>query len=652
MFRTKKKLPLVCVALAAIARTVIIPLPLYADDTCTPTTTFLGDYPDDDDDPDWTDNTQGVAHDKGNWFFTTNNEQDTPDGKYLLKFPADFDLATTIDVDAPPAGVQVVTDAMPQVLKDLEYEHFGDLDQAGGFLFVPIDESDPNNAVIGVFRASDLSFVGYKLTEQSGAAWVAYNRTEGRLYSASSHVDADVGLYRYSVDLDMLAATGNVDASIKFVDMFPLLETDGSELTQKFDSSQGGVFTPWGDLYLVNGSGNTDPDDEPWLERGGVHVFSPSGRLSSNSENGSGAFNYEYHPTFLDNEEPQGADWWIRSGSSSPGIGGQLHVIMLDNDGPSEDDLYFKHYDVAYSCLPPDADTDGDGLTDLLEVYTLETDPVDPDSDKDGLPDGMEVNDLGMNPLIKDSDADGVPDGAEDNDGDRLWNVGEVIYGTDPLTADTDGDGLWDSQEVTIHTNPLNPDTDGDGLTDGDEVNVYHTEPLVFNTDGDGLTDGDEVNVYHTNPLVADTDGDRLTDGGEVNVYGTNPIDADTDDDLLSDGFEVTYGTNPVAADTDGDGLIDGTDVEFVQNTILAFPASAFNPHGPAKQTAIKKMLDLVESLLLAGEVNQAVDKLHELRTHLDGCGIGPDANDWIQTCTYQRTARRLVDVLTANLGA
>ena len=50
MFRTKKMLPLVCVALAAIARTVIVPLPVHADDTCTPATTFLGDYPDDDPD--------------------------------------------------------------------------------------------------------------------------------------------------------------------------------------------------------------------------------------------------------------------------------------------------------------------------------------------------------------------------------------------------------------------------------------------------------------------------------------------------------------------------------------------------------------------------------------------------------------------------
>jgi hypothetical protein len=43
---------------------------------------------------------QGLAHDDSQWFFTTTT--------LLLKFPVDFDLATSIDTDDPPAGVQVV----------------------------------------------------------------------------------------------------------------------------------------------------------------------------------------------------------------------------------------------------------------------------------------------------------------------------------------------------------------------------------------------------------------------------------------------------------------------------------------------------------------------------------------------------------------
>ena len=183
-------------------------------------------------------------------------------------------------------------------------------------------------------------------------------------------------------------------------------------------------------------------------------------------------------------------------------------------------------------------------------------------------------------------------------------------------------------------------------------MNVYHSNPLVGDTDGDGLSDGEEVNVYHTNPLVSDTDGDGLTDGDEVHLYGTNPTDADTDDDLLSDGFEVTYGTNPLVADTDGDGLIDGKDVEFIQQTIAALPLSVFNPPGAGTQSALLVMMDNVESLLLAGKVSKAIDKLGQVRSHVNGCGVGPDANDWILDCPRQLDIRWLIDVLTTNLGA
>ena len=617
------------VAAAVIVAALFNPAPARADDACTPDTSFVGEYPDDEVDPDWTDNTQGVAHDKDHWFITSNFEQDTPDGKYLLKFPVGFDLGTTIDVDDPPPGVTVDTDAMPAQLKVLGYDHFGDPDQAGGFVFLPIDGG--GNGVIGVFRAADLSFVGFEQTPQPGASWIAYNRSQKLLYSAAFGVSAGDGLYRYTVDLDALADTEDVAASIEFLDRFDLLEADGGPLTKAMDFSQGGVFTPWGDLYYVNGSQNTDPDDSPEIERGGVHLFSPSGRLLSESQNGSGAFNFEYHPTDLDAEEPQGIDWWNRNiGTGSPSISGQLHVLLLDND-VSEDDIFFKHYDVAYGCVPQDADTDGDGLTDLDEGYVFETDLFDPDTDDDGLSDGLEVNDLGTDPLAKDSDGDGVPDGDEDHDADGLSNGDEVnVYGTDPVVADTDIDGL----------------------SDGEEVNTYHTDPLVADTDGDGLSDGDEVNVYGTDPLVSDTDGDGLTDGDEVNVYGTDPTDADTDDDLLPDGLEVTYGTDPLVEDTDGDGLLDGQDVEFIQNAVDALPASAFDPPGLGTKKAIHSELENAESKLLAGDVDKALVKLASLRVHIDGCGIVPGKGDWIVDCARQIEVRVLVDLLTTNLGA
>jgi hypothetical protein len=89
-----------------------------------------------------------------------------------------------------------------------------------------------------------------------------------------------------------------------------------------------------------------------------------------------------------------------------------------------------------------------------------------------------------------------------DTDGDGLTNLQEFQLGTDPRNPDTDGDGVTDGEEVKRGTNPLNADTDGDGLTDAEEIRLG-TNPLNPDTDGDGIPDGVEVKLG-LNPLVPD----------------------------------------------------------------------------------------------------------------------------------------------------
>ncbi len=182
-----------------------------------------------------------------------------------------------------------------------------------------------------------------------------------------------------------------------------------------------------------------------------------------------------------------------------------------------------------------DDDDDNDGLTNA-EERRYGTDPHNPDTDGDGLSDGLEVKTYRTNPLKPDTDGDGLTDGEE-----------VYKYHTDPTRMDTDGDGLSDGDEVLkYHTDPLRADTDGDGLTDGEEVLKYHTDPLKVDTDGDGLSDWDEVMIYKTDPRNPDTDGDGLTDGEEVKQYHTDPLKADTDGGGVPDGIEVHRGTNPL----------------------------------------------------------------------------------------------------------
>ncbi len=80
-------------------------------------------------------------------------------------------------------------------------------------------------------------------------------------------------------------------------------------------------------------------------------------------------------------------------------------------------------FQAKYSC----ADTDGDGVSQAMEVY-LGTDPILPDTDADGMLDGLEAR-LGLDPLVPnnrllDRDLDGIPD------------VLEVLAHTNPVLDD------------------------------------------------------------------------------------------------------------------------------------------------------------------------------------------------------------------------
>lgn len=132
-------------------------------------------------------------------------------------------------------------------------------------------------------------------------------------------------------------------------------------------------------------------------------------------------------------------------------------------------------------------DSDGDGLTDRMELEEVGTDPNNPDTDGDRLSDGEEYLRRNTDPLNPDSDADRLSDGDEVLD-----------HNTDPLNPDTDSDRLNDGDEVSLGTNPLVPDTDNDGLLDGDESPPC-PDPLNPDSDGDGIIDGQDLDPCDPN---------------------------------------------------------------------------------------------------------------------------------------------------------
>ncbi|MFB5069588.1 MAG: hypothetical protein F6I01_008855 [Aerococcus sanguinicola] len=125
-------------------------------------------------------------------------------------------------------------------------------------------------------------------------------------------------------------------------------------------------------------------------------------------------------------------------------------------------------------------DSDGDGLPDYLEEH-YRTNKFKIDTDDDQLTDFIEISRTFTNPLLADTDGNGVPDASEDSDKDGLTNIEEVeTYQTNPGFDDSDYDGLKDGEEVKIHhTDPFKVDTDGDGASDGWEVK-HGANPTTF----------------------------------------------------------------------------------------------------------------------------------------------------------------------------
>ncbi len=217
---------------------------------------------------------------------------------------------------------------------------------------------------------------------------------------------------------------------------------------------------------------------------------------------------------------------------------------------------------VGYGSDPLVADTDGDGISDGVEVNTYGSDPRLTDTDADGLSDAQEAT-LGTSLSNPDSDGDGLLDG---------WEVANSFNplstpGSGESGVDTDGDGLSNLQEQAAGSNPRNADSDGDGLSDSAEFLTHHTNPLVADTDGDGMTDKQETDANY-DPLDSDMDRDGMSDGWE-NAHGLDPqdsagddgADGDPDNDGLSNIDEYLNGTNPNLPDSDGDGVSDGVEV-------------------------------------------------------------------------------------------
>ncbi len=292
----------------------------------------------------WSHHCQGTANDGKNWFITSEWN--------LWKIPAEHPLAET-------EGSPFAT--FPDYLSAKGYYHMGDLDYQSGHLYVPVEGHRyegvwPFRTEIGIvgrialfdpkppvpvyihsaelFNSErphpDLSEED-KIETQTSVPWCAINPLNRLLFTSNFNADS---LYVYEQAVVGSSTKGIFMLELTYKGKFALKDSNGN--SKSIYGIQGGVFSKNGHLYLVS-------DNEVDLSNSGIFGFDMiTGRNVCRTR-------VNFNPSYPADEELEGIDIWDLDAPGAPhvpSIKGQIHVIMVDVDIPT-DDVYFKHYRVA-----------------------------------------------------------------------------------------------------------------------------------------------------------------------------------------------------------------------------------------------------------------------------------------------------------------
>mgnify|MGYP001065359900 CR=1 FL=1 len=307
------------------------------------------------------------------------------------------------------------------------------------------------------------------------------------------------------------------------------LDTDGDGLSDQVDSNLSGAYNSGAGLGPKDTDGDGVPNEfDLDSDNDGIPDVLEVGGTDANNDGMIDGFIDTNHDGISDNIT--GTNGLLRTGPDT------------NNDGRT-DSYPYKNMDKDGVPNPYDLDSDGDGITDVLEANLPDTnldgrvdgpynskgwavsvaskstftppnsdgdpnpDYLDIDSDNDGIPDiieGPSTKDFKF-PLGKDSDGDGIDDAFDakpnqwggsgifpiDTDGDNIPDFRDL---------DTDGDGVPDIKEghdynfdgiYNENTTLLGTDTDGDGLDDRFDLDNTSAKGTSSNLGNGGTTNGD-----------------------------------------------------------------------------------------------------------------------------------------------------------------
>ncbi len=408
--------------------------------------------------------------------------------------------------------------------------------------------------------------------------------------------------------------SGGVGSAIQATGRYAMTACQWNEFSLEDSTAYNGVFTryflqPWTQSYDTNNDGTVSFEEtfsyisSNTISRstalGSVHhpqqydgiagstIFQPNAKINSNTVDGSFNTNVDFYLNGLGYGEllciyydKNTHTYELQKNESSlipspvtfartitPPTGGFTTSAVTTIVNARYHD-YIEHVNSSVNVAGPAfssvTDSDGDGVSDLIEFYQG-TNMWDVDSDNDGMRDNFEIQ-YSLNCFYNDA--------AFDPDNDGIPNLDEFLNGLNPNAAnnftDKDSDGLYDLVEYSISSNISNPDTDGDGMYDGWEytytptVNIFVPD-AGLDPDGDGLTNFQEYQ-HMSNPGSSDSDADGMPDGWE-HAYGLNLIvndaNSDKDGDSATNIQEFNAGSNATNVDTDGDGMRDGWEISF-----------------------------------------------------------------------------------------
>lgn len=347
MMRRSRLLTVMCVCL----------LPQIGSAHVCTTHTYLGNNPNQGN-PGWHQEVQGLAHDADYWYITQNpalrvSPFDNPPvltgGPRLWRVPVSHDLGAGVGCGS---GSVSCGDLRLTPLLGGGYNHYGDPDVyefgGRGYVLVPIEGGA---AGVAIFRAdATLQFLASApFPGQTHSSWVAVDAM-GRLLS--SDFDDVTAFNRFTLDWATFQASGEQTFSLQLESVIPVLDEAGAALT--LQGAQGGEYSDdWARFYFAG----THDGIHVFEERAGSAVeCAPAAACTlaqrvERSHNGPGGFAFEFNDSSSVSEEPEGLTFWdLDADGRAPGLKGQLHVVLLDNDF-LEDDAYVKHYRLA-------ADTD------------------------------------------------------------------------------------------------------------------------------------------------------------------------------------------------------------------------------------------------------------------------------------------------------